>query len=231
MNRMCSNLKPLYVIGAGGFGRETVWLTERINAVSPVWEVKGFIDDDISLHGKELDGYRVIGGCSSLTQLSEDFWVVCAVGCTKIRKKIIDRIIGIPFLHFATLTDPDAKISRTVSIGEGCIICAGNILTTDISIGKHVIINLDCTIGHDVILKEFVTLYPGVHVSGNVVIGNRTEIGTGTQIIQGKQVGDGAIVGAGTVVVKDIPSYCTVVGNPAKVIKLHEKHQENDLRP
>ena len=93
------------------------------------------------------------------------------------------------------------------------------------------IINLDCTIGHDVILKEFVTLYPGVHVSGNVVIGNRTEIGTGTQIIQGKQVGDGAIVGAGTVVVKDIPSYCTVVGNPAKVIKLHEKHQENDLRP
>lgn len=215
--------KPLYIIGAGGFGRETAWLAERINAVSPVWEIRGFVDDDSSLHGMKSDGYRVIGCCDSLTGLTEDFWVVCAVGNASARETIIRKLTGIPHMHFATLTDPSAELSQSVIVGEGCIICAGNILTVDIRIGNHTIINLDCTIGHDAVLRDFVTLYPGVHVSGNVTVGNTTEIGTGTQVIQGIRIGNESVIGAGAVVVKDIPDGCTAVGNPAKVIKYHKQ--------
>ena len=211
--------KPLYIIGAGGFGRETAWLAERINTVSPAWEIRGFIDDNSSLHGTELDGYRVTGGCDSLTGLTEDFWVVCAVGNAKARETIIRKLTGMPQLHFATLTDPSVELSQSVTAGEGCIICAGNILTVDISIGNHTIINLDCTVGHDAVLGDFVTLYPGVHISGNVAVGNATEIGTGTQVIQGIHIGKESVIGAGAVVVRDIPDGCTAVGNPAKVIK------------
>lgn len=39
-------MKDLYIIGAGGFGREVAWLAERINQSDPVWNLKGFIDDN-----------------------------------------------------------------------------------------------------------------------------------------------------------------------------------------
>ena len=122
-------------------------------------------------------------------------------------------------IKFATLIDPSVEKSDYVTIGEGTIICAHTIITVNIEIGNHVIINLDCTVGHDDIIQDFVTLYPSVNVSGNVNIGHGSELGTGMQIIQGKKIGEYSIVGAGAVVVKDIPDRCTAVGSPAKPIK------------
>ena len=81
---------------------------------------------------------------------------------------------------------------------------------------------MDCTVGHDAVLNDFVTLYPSVNISGITNIGKASELGTGTQIIQGKRVGDYSIVGAGAVIVKDIPEKCTAVGSPAKPIKFFE---------
>ncbi len=211
-------MKDLYIIGAGGFGREVAWLVERINAQSPTWNLKGFIDDNESIKGSFFDGYEVLGNIDYLNALDSERFVVCAVGASKVRQRIIDRILSLNNLHFATLIDPSVLMSNSVYIGEGTIICAGTIATVDITIGKHNIINLDCTIGHDAILEDFVTLYPSVNISGCSVIGRCVELGTGMQIIQGKTVGNNSIVGAGAVVIRDIPENCTAVGSPAKAI-------------
>jgi sugar O-acyltransferase (sialic acid O-acetyltransferase NeuD family) len=219
--RDMSTLKDLYIIGAGGFGREVAWLVERINDVVPTWNLKGFIDDNTSLHGTLEDGYSVVGDCDYLATIPHETWAVCAVGAAKVRKKIIGKLKS-SNVKFATLVDPSVMLSKRVSIGEGSIICAGTIITVDISIGEHVIINLDCTIGHDDIIRDFVTLYPSVNVSGNVVVGECTELGTGMQIIQGKNIGKESIVGAGAVVIRDIPENCTAVGSPAKPIKFFD---------
>ena len=77
------------------------------------------------------------------------------------------------------------------------------------------------TIGHDVCMDSFVTIYPSCNISGNVRIGELCEIGTGTQVIQGISIGESTVVGAGSVVVRDLPAYCTAVGVPAKPIKFH----------
>ncbi len=69
-------------------------------------------------------------------------------------KKIIEKISGYAHIHLAMVIDPDVKISNRVQIGEGTIICAGNIITVDIEIGRNNIINLDCTVGHDVVLSD-----------------------------------------------------------------------------
>lgn len=212
-------MKDLYIIGAGGFGREVVWLVERINAVKQSWNLKGFIDDNVSLHGTLEGGYPVCGGTDYLIQQQEKVWVVCAVGAAKIRKKIIERLQIYSNIQFATVVDPSVICSDRVEIGVGSIICAGTILTVDIKIGKYVIINLDCTLGHDDVIEDFVTIYPSVNVSGNVYVGEGAELGTGMQIIQGKTIGKESILGAGAVVVKDIPERCTAVGSPAKIIK------------
>ncbi len=91
-------------------------------------------------------------------------------------------------------------------------------MTVNIEIGDFCIINLDCTIGHDAVLKDFVTLYPSANISGNVLIKENSEKGTGTHIIQGKTIGRNCVIGAGTVVIKDISGGCTAVGNPARIV-------------
>lgn len=218
-------MRKLYIIGSGGFGREVLWLAERINKYEKVWNIEGFIDDDESRQGMIINGYPVIGQCEFLKKMKEDVWTVIAIGAAEAKKNVCKKILGYRHVHFATLIDPSVNISEKVSIGEGSIICAGTIITVNVKIGKHVIINLDCTIGHDSILNDYVTVYPGSHISGNVVIGEEVELGTGMQIIQGKRIGKQSIIGAGAVVVKDIPQRCTAVGNPAGVIKVRRNNQ------
>lgn len=215
-------MKNLIIIGASGFGREVAWLVERINQKNPTWNLLGFFDDNDDIQGNIINGYKVLGRTDSI-DIYEDTYFVCAVGASKTREKIIDKIKAIKSdIKFATLIEPSVELSELVKIGEGSIICANTILTVNIEIGSHVIINLDCTIGHDAVLKDYVTLYPSVNVSGATVIGHCSELGTGMQIIQGKTVGDYSIVGAGAVVVKDIPDNCTAIGSPAKPIKFYE---------
>lgn len=213
-------MKDLIIFGASGFGREVAWAVERINKVEPTWNLLGFMDDNESIQGNEINGYRVLGKTADVGKYP-DAYFVCAVGASRIREKIVGNMKAVnPNIKFGTVIDPSVEMSDFVTVGEGTIICAHTIVTVNIEIGSHVIINLDCTIGHDAVLQDFVTLYPSVNVSGITNIGHAVELGTGMQIIQGKTVGDYSIVGAGAVVVKDIPAKCTAVGSPARPIKL-----------
>ena len=215
-------MKDLIIIGASGFGREVAWLVERVNAVRPTWNLKGFIDDNESIQGQRINNYGVLGKTEDVLKYP-DACYVCAIGSARIREKVIARIYTLnPQIKFATLIDPSVIMSDRVAVGEGTIICAHTIITVNIEIGRHVIINLDCTVGHDAIIEDYVTLYPSVNVSGITHIGRCCELGTGMQIIQGKCVGANTIVGAGAIVVCDIPENCTAVGSPAKVIKYNK---------
>lgn len=221
-------MKKLFIVGSGGFGREVLWLAQRVNENSvrcgrdPEWEIIGFIDDNQSLHGTTQDDYPVLGGCDYLGRLNESVYTVIAIGSARVKKLVAEKLSVYPNVHFATLIDPSVLMSDRGEIGDGCIVCAGTILTVDIKIGNHVIINLDCTLGHDDVVGNYVTMYPSVNVSGNVDVGEEAELGTGMQVIQGKKIGRQSIVGAGAVVVKDIPEKCTAVGSPAKPIKFFE---------
>jgi len=127
--------------------------------------------------------------------------------------------------RFATVIHPNAAYSAEWNtFGEGTVICAGNIITVNITIGRHVQINLDCTIGHDVIMGDYTTLAPGVHVSGWVHMGKRVYIGTGANLINGTEdaplvIADDVVIGAGACVTKSIlEPNVTAVGVPAKVL-------------
>lgn len=217
-------MKDLIIIGSGGLGRETAWTAERINASSPEWNILGFIDDNIQVQGRVIDGYKVIGTTAAAAKYPDAYYV-CAIGSARIRKLVVDKVKGIAPVKFATLIDPGCVCSRErVQFGEGCIICANTYITLDIKIGNHVYIGGNATVGHDAVIGDFVTLYPGSNVSGSTHIANGCEMGTGSQIIQGLSVGNNTIVGAGSVVVRNLPPDCTAVGVPAKPIKMHTKN-------
>ena len=210
-------MRKIYIVGAGGFGREVLWLLDRINSHKPTWDFVGFIDDNIS--GSLASGYPILGGCEYFGALEDEAWVVVAIGSPRVKKTIVERLQAYHNIRFATLVDPSVLLSGSVTIDEGSIICAGSVLTVDIEIGKHVAINLNCTVGHDAVLQDYATVYPGVHISGNVNVGQCVELGTGSQIIQGKKIENKIVVGAGSVITKDLSKQGTYVGAPVRRIK------------
>ena len=120
-----------------------------------------------------------------------------------------------------------------IEVLPGTVICAGTILTTNIRLEAHVQINLDCTVGHDVIMGEFTTMAPGVHVSGWVHFGKRVYVGTGAVIINGTEecpftIGEDVIIGAGACVTRSIPAGLTVAGIPAKALPTPKKEIERE---
>jgi len=192
-------------------------LLEDINAEKPAWEVLGFLDDSLE-RGSEINGWPVLGGQGWLDTAPVAPHVVFGVGSPSVKRKVSQAIRG-RIAGFPTLVHPTVVSSRRVEIGEGVVITAGNILTTEVRLGDFVMLNLMCTVGHDARIDDYTTVAPGVNISGNVHIGPGCDIGTGTKIIQGVEVGAWSIVGAGAVVSRSLPANCTAVGVPAKVIK------------
>lgn len=210
-------MENILIIGAGGFGREVEWLINRINnSNNNQWNLIGYVDDNIQ-KGTAITKLKVVYNTDELLKLEEKTNVVIAIGNAKVRKLIYNKIKENKNLSFPNLVDPSAIIGE-VDMGIGNIICAGTIATVNIKINNFNIINLDCTIGHDDVLTDFITVYPSVNISGNTTINEVVEIGTGTQIIQGKNICSNVIIGAGAVVVKDIEEEGTYIGIPVKKI-------------
>jgi sugar O-acyltransferase (sialic acid O-acetyltransferase NeuD family) len=209
----------IVIIGAGGFGREVLDICDACNQIKPTFDVLGFIvDEQYGSPGTIINGVPILGDFSWLEKHVNQVSVACSVGAPQYRRILIERAreFGCKFIN---LIHPQAIITKWVTYGEGVIICAASILTNQIIIGNHVQINLDCTIGHDVVLEDYSTLSPGVHISGNVRVGEGCFVGTGANVIEKLILGEWSIVGAGSTIVNDVPANSTVVGVPGKVIK------------
>lgn len=211
--------RQLAIYGAGGFGRDVLQVIRDINdACAGAWEPVGFVVDEEFISESPVQGLPVLGSVDWLTR-NPDVEVVIAIGAPAVRHRIARYIAREASNRFATLIHPRAWLGQNVRLGEGTVICAGALLTRDISIASHVHVDIGAKIGHDSILGDFVTLHPSVSVSGNVNIGVGVEVGTGSVLLPKVSVGEWAIVGAGAVVTKDVPADATIVGVPAKVIK------------
>jgi sugar O-acyltransferase (sialic acid O-acetyltransferase NeuD family) len=204
----------IYILGAGGLARETFNIYIDLNREN---DVLGFLEDNCRIKGEFLNG-KPINDMTILDGSDRDkIKLICGIG-TPLRKKLIEYTKKLGY-HYDTIIHPSVMKSRWVTFGEGCIICAGNILTNQITIGDYSIINPGCTVGHDVVIGKYTTVAPGVHISGNVTIGDECFIGTGTSIVEKISIGKGSFIGAGAVVTKDIPENVLAVGIPAKAIK------------
>ena len=212
-------MKNLIIIGTGGVGRETALIIEEINNISKEWNLLGFVDDNKNIHGKTINGYKVLGGSEYITDYKDEIYVVCGISNYKIKKSIIEKIKNTNHMaKFPNIIHPSVKLNRTVEIGEGCIIYENTVITANIKIGNHVIISPKCGIGHDSILHDYVTLLWNVNISGNVVLEEGVTMGSGSTIIQGKKIEVGSFIGAGAVVIENIKPFKKAVGVPTRYI-------------
>ena len=211
-------MKDLVIFGTGGFAREVHQVALDLGAEGAGWNVLGFLDGNVERHGTSVHELPVLGDETWLTGRS-DVWVVVAIGSTPSKQRVVRALERAGCRRFASLVHPRAWVGNGVQVGEGTLICAGTLITTDIRIGRHVILNLDCTVGHDAELGDYVTVAPSVNISGAVRVGEGCDLGTGSTVIQGIRIGHWSVVGAGAVVVRDLEPNVTAVGVPAKPIK------------
>jgi sugar O-acyltransferase (sialic acid O-acetyltransferase NeuD family) len=212
--------EDLIIIGAGGFGRETVDVVEAINAAAaaPSWHLLGLVDDaltDSNSQRLHVRGLRHLGSLEDLLALEARPRYVVGIGSPSVRRRIVERLDTEGF-SAATLIHPQATVGSEVTIGSGSVVCAGARVTTNIQVGRHVHLNPNVTVGHDTVLGDFVSMNPASSVSGDCVLQDEVLIGVGAVVLNQLTVGRGAVVGAAACVVRNVVTGSTVKGVPAR---------------
>lgn len=147
----------------------------------------------------------------------EEYEIMVAVSNPKDRKKIVSRLPK--ETNYFTYIHPTALIMGDVEIGEGSFIGAYSILTTNIKIGKHSILNRSNHIGHDTRIGDYFSSMPGSIVSGNVIIHDCVYLGTNSSIREKLEICSDVKIGLNSGVVNDLKSPGIYGGIPAKKLK------------
>lgn len=213
-SRRRAAVRPLVIVGAGGHGREILDIVRAAQQDRRSYDFVGFLDDALPT-GEATGPHRVpvLGGMDLLATLDADYLV--GVGLPAQRRRI-DRVASAWGRRPASAVHPQASIGSRALLGPGLVMAAGARLTTNVTTGRHVHLNVNATVTHDCVLGDYVTITPGVHVSGNVRVGDAVWLGTGATVNQELVIGDGTTVGAGATVIRDLPPGVTAVGVPAR---------------
>ena len=202
-------MRNLFIVGAGGFGREAVWTLERINASQqqPIWNIIGFADDDPAKASGNFEGYPLLGSVETASKDHPGASVFIAIGDNAIRRKVYRQLRG---HDFPALIDPSAQVSPTTEFKHGTFIACEAVVSVGTEIGKCVIINARAGVGHDSTVGDFSNIAPGVSLSGHTTIGEDVMMGTNSCTAPGMTVGDGATVVCGTPVLKNVAAGATL---------------------
>lgn len=199
------------IIGAGGFAREVYYSLDPIIRK----DCRFFVEDEYYRGGDMPPTltYRKL----PISYFDPNvFEVVVAIADSSVRKRIVETLPK-ETLYFTHIHPSAIIMGDDVTIGEGSIICAGCILTTNINLGEHTHLNLGTTIGHDCNIGSYFTTAPGVMISGNCNIGERVYFGTMAMTKEKINICDDVIVGMNAGVTKDIKEAGTYIGTPAKL--------------
>ena len=196
----------MYLLGASGHAKVIIEILEACDIA-----VSGLFDDNQAI--RDLLGYKFLG---SFTGSPLDEPMIISIGNNMIRHRLANQYP----VKYGQAIEPSAKISTRASIGCGTVIMRNVSINSDTRIGSHVIINTSATVDHDCVIEDFVHISPNATLCGGVTIGEGTHVGAAAIVTPCIHIGKWSVIGAGAVVISDIPDYATVVGNPAKIIRI-----------
>ena len=212
----------LGICGTGGFAREILPVAENLlsmNSQTDVSETRVvFVGENPTEH--RLNDAPVVSEDEFFDLECEARYFNIAISDSKIRQRV-----ALDFIERGatplSIISPKSVTYDSTEIAEGVIICANTIITSNARIGRFFHSNFFSYVAHDCVIGDFVTFAPRVNCLGNVHIGDHAYIGAGATLKQGSVdkpllIGEGAVVGMGAVVIKDVPAFTTVIGNPAK---------------
>jgi sugar O-acyltransferase (sialic acid O-acetyltransferase NeuD family) len=218
-------MKDLYIIGAGGFTMEVLFLIDRFYKKS--WKNIYIIDDNSDKIGSKIRNVDVVSNvndfivkCKNEGDIERD--VLITINDPKIRNSIVELFFEEKIkINFPNLVDGTLIFDEEYSkMGKGNIIMDFVGITGNVNIGDFNIIGARTGIGHDSVIGDFNTFSPRVSISGNVKIGNGNTFGLNSAILQNKSMGDNNNIWSYTMILKNIKNNCTYFGMPAKKIQI-----------
>lgn len=208
--------KNLWIVGAGGFGREVFSMTHSARGADVEWRVAGFLNDIADA----LDGFAgfppIAGGTDYRPQPNDVF--ICAIGDVNGRRAVCEKLSGRGAV-FVNVISEGALISGAAQLGKGLIVEAFTGIAANAQVGDFTTILGHTTIGHDVKIGRYAQISPYCDIHGWAEIGDGCMIGSHAVILKKVKIGAGATIGAGSVVISDVPPGATVFGVPAKRLK------------
>jgi sugar O-acyltransferase (sialic acid O-acetyltransferase NeuD family) len=209
-------MKDLYILGAGGCGREVLNMILDIHAIQGQrWNIKGFLDDtEDPLRDKACD-FTVVGTIVDYAPKENDVLVMGIADPTA--KEKISAMLSARGAVFESVIHPYVNLGRNNVIGVGAVVYGGFGMTVNVKIGNFPTL-LSCGMGHDVTVGDYCTISSCCNIMGKVNIGRRVFIGGNAAIAPGVVIEDDAYIGVGSVVLKKVHAGEKVFGNPAREI-------------
>ena len=212
-------MNNIVIVGAGGFGRDTKTVIDAINSIENKYNLLGYYDDG-KLPNTPINNLKVLGSIKDLAQTNDKLQVAIAIANPYIREKIANELVKNTNLTFPNIIHPNnLPLADFTTLGIGNIVCGFVGISCNVNFSNFCIVNTLCSIGHDTKLNDFVSIMPGVNVSGEVVLHKNVYLGVGATVINQVTIHKNVTVGAGAVVVNNITQPITVVGVPAKELK------------
>ena len=188
------------IIGFGGHAREVM---SQMGEKLPC-----FVDDEyVTEHVLPLSTFDPL-----------KYKVMVAIGDSKIRFDMVQKLPK-ETTYFTFIHPTSLILDNNIEIGEGSFIGAYSILTTNIKIGKHALLNRGNQIGHDTIIGDYFSAMPGAIISGNVIVYDCVYMGTNSSIKEKTSIHSLVTIGMNGCVIKNIEQPGVYVGNPVKMIR------------
>ncbi len=210
-------VKKLYIFGASSAGKDLLQIIFQVNQVKPTWEIIGFVDPDPKFSKKQISGIPIFK--HEDLSLSNDYYAICGVMDCELKKRIVNNEIKKKKYKLATIIHPDVMQPSDLKIGPGSVLFSGVKISYNVKIGKHVWVDVNSLLGHDLRVDNYTSIMPSATISGNCKIGSGCIIGAGSNIHQNTSIGNDCLVGIGTTIVKNIPYNTSVADFPRKIIK------------
>ena len=210
------------VIFYGASGHAEGWRDCFRSLAEPV-EVAAYVDDFRGNDGLSI-GDAPIVTLEAARQRFPGVPFAITVGEPQARRRIVEQVKRADGT-FCSVYEVGGWISPNITVGEGSLIApTPTYVGPRTTIGAHSMVMALCTIAHDCTIGDFVTICPGVNVSGYVSIEDDVFVGAGATIVNGAaerplHIGRGATICAGSVVFRSVPAGAKVAGNPAQSLR------------
>ncbi|NUU60942.1 hypothetical protein [Paenibacillus agri] len=209
--------KRLVIVGAGVLGKQVWCWANDTPCNSKDWDSVVFINDEIENAQKELYNSNIPG---LIISTIDDYApqcndvCICAIVQPKRKLNVVEQLEK-EGAEFINIFHPTAIIGKGCRLGTGIILCPYTVLTVNVTLGSHVIVDIASSIGHDSKIGEGVTIDSHCDITGYCEIQRGSFIGAGTSVLPNSIVEENAEVCAGSVVLKKVRANRMVIGNPA----------------
>lgn len=206
-------MKRLFIVGAGGFGREMLAMAEGSVGYGDDFRIAGFLDDrPDALDG--FPGYPPVAGSVAGFEIGCDDVFITAIGDVGARRRCVAALEE-RGARFVKLVHATAVLGCNVRVEEGSFVGPYAFVSCDTHIGRHSCVFHGTSIGHDVNIGNFAHVYAQCSIGGGVHIGEGACVYPGAVVTPRRKIGRDAVVGAHSTVFLDVPQGVRVFGSPA----------------